>query len=123
MKSVFQRGPLLVFGLIAFALVLGSIVRLSIAHADTTSLIAFLTTVAVPGIPAIASWWTGKKTRKHAEDARNAAANAEANTNGKLDIKFADVQRTMKGISDQVTSIISKVDDHLVYHSDKDVPS
>lgn len=108
-----QRGPLLLVGLVAFALVLGVIERLSLAHADTTALISFLTTVTIPSIPAVASWWNGRKTKKHAEQASASAIAAEANTNGKMDMRFAQIRTMVQSVADQM-------DHHLTYHADKE---
>ena len=119
-------GPKTVFliaGLGTFILVIGAIVRLVIAHDDPTALIQFLTTVAVPSIPAAASWYVGTKAKNHAEGAKVAAAGAlehaegaeaaanqaEANTNGKLDAKFRELHSAVRQLN-------IKIDEHLSLH-------
>lgn len=108
------------WSLIVLAIVVGGIVRLSLAHADASSLVNYVTTVVAVAIPSAASYRQSKKSAGHAEDAvtvatdaADSARKAEANTNGKMDVRFAELRKAIQDNGAVLTR-------HLEYHAEKD---
>jgi hypothetical protein len=99
--------------LIALLIVVGGIVRITVQHGDPSSLITFATTALIPTVPAVLAWYSSHKARTNAANAADDAKLAASNTDGKLDIKFATV-------NERLNSLATKVDQHLVYHSQED---
>jgi Na+/melibiose symporter-like transporter len=100
---------LVICATIIVVVIVGSFVRLQVAHNDTASYINFLTTIVVIGIPSIAGWYQSWKARKHAVNAEAQSSQAASQTNGILDAKFLVVR---KDIAD-LTSIMGA---HLKQH-------
>jgi hypothetical protein len=99
-----------IVALMCLMIVVGAFVRLSIAHADTTSLANFLTAALIPGIPAAAAWFNSRRAKDHALESQETARRVEINTNGKMDVKFAGIQRDL-------TDLKSTFERHLEYHA------
>lgn len=88
------------------ALIIGGFVRTLTSHGDPGAVTNYLVMVVPVMLPAIIASMNSARAADHAEDAAN-------NTNGKLDIRFAQMTK-------QIRELVRQFDRHLRYHSDHD---